>query len=240
MSLSISRGGRRYLLISMPSRSNGGPHCWCWRTASRLRLPVGKCRFCARGCRGRHRLHRPIARGDRTDGRQDPRAQFRRRQWLSGRSLRDRGRRSRYISRAGTVHRGAAPGQALRWRRWQGNADCSRSRSAEDAVAQGAQRGQNTSAMAGSISNVMSKSHGISRSRSWAMLSAMWCICLNENVRCSGDFRRSSRKRRHQLSRRRCARGYAKPRRASLAPPDIAMRAQLNSSSEGESFISLR
>jgi len=47
--------------------------------------------FCARGCRGRHRLHRPIARGDRTDGRQDPRAQFCRRQWLSGRSLRHRG-----------------------------------------------------------------------------------------------------------------------------------------------------
>src|ERR1700738_1574965 len=112
---------------------------------------------------------------------------------------------------------------------------CWRMRSLRRAV-----RGNDTSAMVVSISNVMSKSHGISRSRFWAMLSVMWCICLNENVRCSGDSRRSSRKRRHQLSRRRCARGYAKPRRASLAPPDIAMRARLNSFLEGESFTSLR
>jgi len=40
---------------------------------------------------------------------------------------------------AGTVHRGAAPGQALRWRRWQGNANCSRSRSAGGCSRSGAQ-----------------------------------------------------------------------------------------------------
>ena len=75
----------------------------------------------------------------------------------------------------------------------------------EDAVAQARSEGQRYFGDGRSISNVMSKSHGISRSRFWAMLSVMWCTCLNENVRCSGNSRRSSRKRRHQLSRRRCA-----------------------------------
>ena len=150
--------------------------------------------------RARHHLHRPVRRPHPHDGRQDPGE--------------GDGRAARHSGRAGLARRGARRGRGGAHRRRdrlsghrQGGGGRRRARhegrrasgrSAARAL-HGARRGAaRPSATTRSISKSISAIRATSRSRCSATGRAGRCISASATARCSGDTRRSGRRRRRR------------------------------------------